>query len=74
VINILHRQVALILVVRAVATELRAPIREHPQQRALMRFEAGHPRSFSNSAAVIGVLRSYSLANASFVYVSTRVC
>jgi hypothetical protein len=67
VVDILDRQVQLVLVMLTLAAIFRTAIREHAQQRTFCSSKNGSTRSLSISAATRAFLRSYSFAKATLV-------
>jgi len=74
VVDVLTRQVELVFVRLGGAAEFRAAVGQHAAELDVVLAKNGTTRSLSRSAAVIGSLRSYSLANTTFEKVSMKVC
>jgi hypothetical protein len=58
VIDVLDREIQLVLVPFGVAAELAAAVSQHAQKLDIVFLEDGSTRSLIRSAAVMGVLRS----------------
>jgi hypothetical protein len=66
-LDVLYRQVELVLMPVGIPAELGAPVRQDSLQRQPWASKNGTTRSLSRSAAVTGVWRSYSLAKATLL-------